>query len=175
MNATRRAVLGAGLSLAATSASAGINSHGTKKSPDADLLALCAQLTAMQAEWQRLWTFTTDDWGLDDPPVTDADRAWEHYNDHVWPGIHVSGGTPRLPDDLPGQLLDFHPVTPEGVRAKAAAVLAMEDAACYGADARNDACEMYQSVLVDAAGAARMLMGEDAQASPPPLPGRGTT
>ena len=167
MSATRRAILGAGLSLAATSASAG--TLALAQSPDADLLALCARLSTMQAEWQRLWTFTSEDWGLDDPAVTDADRAWEHYNDHVWPGIHISGGTPRLPDDLPGQLLDFHPVTPEGIRAKAAAVLAMEDAACYGADARDDACALYHSVLVDAAGAARMFMGEDAT---PPLPGK---
>jgi hypothetical protein len=129
----------------------------------------------MQAEWQHLWQFTSEDWGLDDPPATDADRKWLQFNDYVWPAIHISGQTPRHPDDLPGQLLDFRPVTVEGMRAKAAAVLAMDDAACYGADARDDACELYQSVLVDAAGTARMLMGEDAQASTTPLPGCGTT
>jgi hypothetical protein len=126
----------------------------------------------MQAEWQRLWHFTGEDWGLDDPPTTDADREWLAYNDHVWPAIHISGQTPRHPDDLPGQLLDFRPVTVEGMRAKAAAVLAMDDAACYGADGRDDASAFYHSVLVDAAGAARMLMGEDATT---PLPGCGTT
>ncbi len=116
----------------------------------------------MQADWQRLWNYTSEDWGLDDPPTTDADHEWLRYNNEVWPAINISGETPRHPDDLPGCLLDFHPVTPEGIRAKAAAVLAIDDAACYGADARNDACEMYRSVLFDAAGTARMLMGEDA-------------
>jgi hypothetical protein len=130
--------------------------------PDADLLDLCAKLAAMQAEWQRLWNFTSEDWGLDGPPTTEADHEWLRYNDEVWPAINISGQSPRHPDDLPGRLLDFHPVTPEGIRAKAAAVLAMDDAGCYGADLRNDSYELYHSALVDAAGPARCLMGEDA-------------
>ncbi len=132
--------------------------------PDADLLALCARLAEMQAEWQRLWEPTSEDWGLDAPPVTEADHIWLRYNDHVWPGIHISGQTPRHPDDLPAQLLDYRPVTPEGVRAKAAAVLAMEDAACYGADCAGrrlrDVSTRSSSMPL---GPARCLMGEDAE------------
>ena len=143
-------------------ASVGVADTAPETRSDADLLTLCAQLRDMQAEWQRLWHFTSQDWGLDDPPTTAADREWLAYNDHVWPAIHIGGQTPRHPDDLPGRLLDFRPVTIEGMRAKAAAVLAIEDAGCYGADARDDAWEMNTSVLVDAAGSARMLMGEEA-------------
>ena len=136
--------------------------------PDADLLALCARLAAMQAVWQRLWEPTSEDWRLDAPPITEADHAWMRYNDYVWPAISISRWNVDKehlhPDDLPGHLLNFRPVTPEGVRAKAAAVLAMEDASLYGANCRNDACDMYHSVLVDAAGPARCLMGEDRKA-----------
>ena len=129
--------------------------------PDADLLALCARLAELQEEWQRLWQPTSEDWNLDEPPKTEADHVWHHFNAHVWPGINIAGDKPRHADDLPGRLLDHRPSTPEGIRAKAAAVLAMEDAACYGADCRDDAWEMFHSVLVDAAGPVRCLMGED--------------
>lgn len=129
---------------------------------DAGLLALCAELRDLQTKWQRLWNSTSEDWGLDAPPITPADHEWLAFNDNVWPAIHISGQSPRHPDDLPGLLLDFHPTTVEGIRAKAAAVLAMEDAAGYGGDCRNDSCELTHSVLVDMAGAARMLLGEEA-------------
>jgi len=131
--------------------------------PDAALLILCGELRVLQGEWHALWHLTTEDWGLDAPPVTPADREWLAFNDHVWPAISISGQTPRHPDDLPGSLLDFHPTTAEGIRAKAAAVLAMEDAASYGADCRSDSCELTHSVLIDTVGSARMLLGQDAE------------
>jgi len=131
--------------------------------PDAALLILCGEPRILQGEWQALWPLTTDDWGLDDPPTTPADHEWLAFNDNVWPAIHISGQNPRHPDDLPGSLLDFHPTTVEGIRAKAAAMLAMEDAAGYGRDCRNDCCDLTHSVLVDMAGTARMLLGEDAE------------
>ena len=132
--------------------------------PDADLLALCARLAELQEEWQRLWQPTSEDWGLDAPPITEADHTWLAFNDHVWPAVNLSRWSLKEdlhPDDLPGQLLDLHAATPEGARAKAAAILAMEDASYYGANVRNDACEMLHSALLDVVGPARCLMGED--------------
>ena len=134
--------------------------------PDSDLLALCARLAEMQAEWQRLWEPTRDDWRLDDPPITEADHAWLRFNDYVWPGINLVcqwRGPPgsRHPDDVLGRLHDIPATTPEGLRAKAAAILAAEDAGCYGADLRDDASQLIESVLKDVAGPARCLMGED--------------
>ena len=81
-----------------------------------------------------------------------ADHEWLAFNDNVWPAVRISGRTPRHPDDLPGALIDFHPTTAEGIRAKAAAILAMEDAGCYGGDLRDDSCALTSSVLVDMAG-----------------------
>ena len=133
--------------------------------PDAALLILCGELRILQGEWQALWNLTTENWGLDDPPITAADHEWLAFNDNVWPAVRISGRTPRHPDDLPGALLDYRPTTLEGIRAKAAAILAMEDAGCYGGDLRDDSCALTSSVLVDMAGSARMLLGEDAAAS----------
>ena len=148
---------------------AGSAKPGAAVHPDVDLLALCARLAAMQAEWHRLWHFTGEDWGLDDPPLTPADNEWLAYNDHVWLGISLASGAgigayTRHPDDLLGQLQDLHPTTLEGLRAKAAAILAADDAGCYGADICDDWHDLTQSILRDVTGAQRCLMGEDAEA-----------
>ena len=132
--------------------------------PDAELLAVCAQLRVMQDEWQRLWTLTSDEWtGMDDPPITEADHAWWDYNNHVWPGVYISASelNKRDPNDLPSRLHDFHPVTQEGLRAKAAAVVALDDAASYG-DLRDDGWMLNLSLIRDAAGDAVRPLGEDA-------------
>ncbi len=50
-------------------------------SPDAALLARCAQLEEMQDEWQRLYDATSDE----DELTTPADHAWQAYSDDVWP------------------------------------------------------------------------------------------
>ena len=150
---TRRALLaGAAGLVVAGAASAG---H-----PDATLLALCARLGEMQAEWQRLWTLTSDGPAIE----TEADRIWQDYADNVWPGVNIShwDAERRRPDDLPAKLLTFRATTPEGLQAKAAAILALDDAAGYQSDYRNDAIELWLSLGIDAAGPARRLVGEEA-------------
>ena len=128
--------------------------------PDAALLALCARLEAMQAEWQRLWALTSDGPAIE----TDADQAWQDYADNVWPGVTISHWDPerRRPNDLPAKLLTLQATTPEGLQAKAAAILALDDAAGYQFDYRNDAIELWQSLGIDAAGSARRMLGEEA-------------
>ena len=125
---------------------ASTNRHRAYKHSDAALLALCAQLEEMQTEWQRLYDATSDE----DEITTAADRAWQDYSDHVWPLVHSNSAGAF---DLPAKLLAMPATTPEGVRAKAAAVLAIEDAAAY-CDDRDDGRELILSVLRDLVGTA---------------------
>ena len=131
--------------------------------PDAALLALCVQLAAMQATWQRLYDATSDS----GPLTTDADHAWRAYSDDVWPCVRLAvwGDKPPHPDDLPGQLRTMRAITPEGQVAKARAILALEEAAGY-VDCRDDAIELMHSLLRDVAGIEAHGLGADA----PPLP-----
>lgn len=128
-------------------------------SPDAELLALCCQLTAMQAEWQRLYDATSDAEKL----TTRADFVWQDYSDDVWPGVRVSvfpgGSKPRDPADLPARLHDLPATTPEGRAAKAAAILALDDAAAY-CDSRDDICQLYMALAHDVAGGAYRPLGD---------------
>ncbi|MGI4941841.1 MAG: hypothetical protein ACRYHQ_14985 [Janthinobacterium lividum] len=126
---------------------------------DAELLALCCQLAVMQAEWQRLYDATSDAEEL----ATHADHAWQGYSDDVWPGVRLAvfadGRKPRDPADIPGRLHDLPANTPDGRVAKAAAILALDDAAAY-CDSRDDICQLYALMLRDVAGAAHRPLGE---------------
>lgn len=127
--------------------------------PDAELLALCCQLAVMQAEWQRLYDATSDIPEL----TTPADHAWQDYSDDVWPSVRlavmVGGSKPRDPADLPARLHDLPATTLEGRAAKAAAILALDDAAAY-CDSRDDICQLYASILRDVAGVAYRPLGD---------------
>ncbi len=127
--------------------------------PDQELLAVCDQLATLQAEWQRLWTLTSDD----DAVTTDADRAWEDYTDNVWPRIFNRpwDDAPKT-EDVPHKLLALPATTWEGMRAKAAAILAMDQACCYTHDIRDDAFELMSSLLKDVAGPAIRPIGDEA-------------
>jgi hypothetical protein len=54
--------------------------------------------------------------------------------------------------DLPALLLTLPARTPEGLQAKAAAVLAISDATAFTGDCREDEIELLRSVVLDAAG-----------------------
>jgi hypothetical protein len=69
-----------------------------------------------------------------------------------------------LPTDLPGRLRTLRAITPEGLKAKARAVMALDNAASY-CDCRNDAAQIWVSVIADAAGHDWQRVGEEA--SPP--------
>jgi hypothetical protein len=102
----------------------------------------------MQAEWQRLYDATSDEEEL----TTPADFAWREYSDVVWPLVHSkSCSVPLDVEDVPAQLLKLRATTREGLRAKAAAILAMEEACAY-CDQRDDCYEFCLSLLRDAAG-----------------------
>jgi hypothetical protein len=122
--------------------------------PDAALLALCSRLAGMQAEWQRLHAATSDD-----GPWTEADEAWLRYASTTWPGVG-----PERPEhqgeDVPGQLLLHRAATPEGMAAKASAILALDDAAGYTRDCRDDHCALVPSLLEDVAGAQYRPIGD---------------
>ena len=130
---------------------------------DAALFALCAQLEDMQAEWQRLYDLTSEE----DELTTPADHAWQAYSDNTWPGLCLSPWTSkgRNPADLPAQLVDLPATTPAGLQAKAAAVLALDEATGYLSDCRNDSAELWASVVRDAAGNAYRPLGADATPS----------
>jgi hypothetical protein len=104
---------------------------------DGELLALCARLAEMQAEWQRLYDRTPDD-----GPETAADHVWQDYSDTVWPG-----------GDLPGQLCMLQATTPAGLQAKGAAILALDDVAAY-CDDRPDYAQLADSLVQDVAAGA---------------------
>ena len=128
-------------------------------SPDAELLAACAQLRGLEDEWNRLYAATTDA----DELITPADHAWQTFSDDVWPGIALSAqrrrGDARDPADLPRRLLELRASTPEGLAAKAAAILALEDAGCW-CELRDDSFDFTRSLLKDAAGALHRPMAD---------------
>ncbi len=138
-------------------ASALMDLTGDRADPDRELLDLCRQLTAMQAEWQRLYKASSDAVDLASP----ADHAWQAYNDDVWPrtGMHSRD---CITVDVPAKLLTMRATTMDGMVAKAVAILAMDDAGRYTHDIRDDSSELQLSLLEDVAGAARVRMGEDA-------------
>ena len=142
---TRRALLAVAPGVFPT---VGITSHGAKKHPDATLLALCAQLADQQTEWQRLWAAVPDD--ADDGREIDA---FEAYSDTVWPG---SAGPAA-------ELVGLTATTPEGIRAKAAAALALHQTGMYVDAQHEDLLDIMASALHDAAGACYRPVGEDAE------------
>lgn len=124
---------------------------------DADLLALCAHLRVLQTGWQRLWDATS---GVPDGEEGPADLILDRYTAWVWPAVRladVSGLTSAA--DPVRMLLDLPATTPEGLRAKAAAVLALHDAGDYSDRDRADHWQIVAAVLRDAAGAAAMPLG----------------
>jgi hypothetical protein len=128
---------------------------GSYPHPDADLLALCGRLEEMQAEWQRLYDATSDD-----NSGTPADKAFEAYSDDVWPrtALQPLGNTAI---DWPGKLVDLHATTPHGLRAKAMAVIALDEAAGYLSECRDDSLELAMSLIRDVAGSAARPLGAD--------------
>ena len=82
----------------------------------------------------------------------------------MWPGLNFNTWRreSRDPADLPGRLVDQPATTPAGLQAKAAAVLAIDEAASYLTDCRNDSAELWASVIRDAAGSAHRPLGADA-------------
>ena len=129
-------------------------------SPDAALLALCAQLQEMQAEWQRLYDLTSDE----DELTTPADHAWQAYSEDVWPrtALQPKGCTKQ---DVPALLLTLAATTLEGLRAKAAAILAMDEAAGYLMDCRDDSLDLSLSLIRDVAGPAFRSPGQRASSA----------
>ena len=127
--------------------------------PDADLLALCHRLQDMQAEWQRLYDATSDTDELD----TEADFAWKLYSNNVWPAEVLAVWDNREPDpaDMPARLRLLRATTAEGMRAKASAILALEESYAY-CDCRDDAWELMRSLLQDVAGIETHNLGADA-------------
>ena len=113
--------------------------------PDANLLLLCSYLAGLQKEWQRLWAACPDD-----GHACEAMDQHDAYAEKEWPGQ----GYPVK------HLLDFPATTPEGLQAKAAAVLAVYQASRYTKASHDDICELMQSVLIDAAGPARLQTGD---------------
>ncbi len=163
---TRRALLAAaaGVLVVGADGASSLAPH-----PDAALLVLCARLEEMQAEWQRLYDLTSEE----DELTTAADHAWQTYSAELWPGLRLSPWSRegRDPVDIPGRLVDLPATTSEGLRAKAAAVLALDEAANYLTDCRNDSAELWQSVIRDAAGSAHRPLGADATPLRPDLLG----
>ena len=129
----------------------------TNVTGDADLLVLCAQLRVLQVEWQRLWNATS---GTPDSEESPADLILDRYTAWVWPAVRlsdVSGLT--LAADPVRMLLDLPATTPEGLQAKAAAVLALHDAGDYSDRDRADQWQIVAGLLRDVAGAAAMPLG----------------
>jgi hypothetical protein len=126
--------------------------------PDAELLTLCARLAEQQATWQALWVATPDK-----PNGGPEDVAFDTFSSFTWPGTRIAD--PALDSapvtDLPALLLTLPATTPEGLQAKAAAVLAISDANMFTGDCRMDEIELLRSVVIDAVGSARRLVGED--------------
>ena len=89
-----------------------------------------------------------------------ADMAWRDYSENVWPGgCRLDAGREH---DPVLSLITMQAVTLEGMRAKAAAIKAMDDAGGYLTSIRDDSYELMISLLQDVAGPAAMLLGEDA-------------
>ena len=130
---------------------------------DAALLALCAQLEDMRAEWQRLYDATSDA----DELTTPADHAWRAYSDDVWPHTALQPKGSTAPD-VPALLLTHPATTLEGLQAKSAAILAINAAADY-CDLRDDGLDLALSLARDAAGIAFCPVGAEAAQSITPL------
>lgn len=131
--ATRRAVLRDGAAVLGV----GVVPGGVLKSeqpPDAALLALCAELSRRHVEYQRLWSLTPDD-----GPETDADRAFKTYGETVWPRCA----------DLIARLADLPATTAIGMRAKAAAALAIAENDHH--DGSDNELDLVRAVLRGAA------------------------
>ena len=127
-------------------------------SGDADLLALCAQLRVLQAGWQRLWDATS---GMPDGEESPADLILDRYTAWVWPGTMLADVAGLTRDADPVRMLLVLPATtPEGLQAKAAAVLALDDAGGYSGCDRSDHWQIVTAVLRDAAGDAAMPLGD---------------
>lgn len=124
--------------------------------PDAALLILCGDLRTLQEEWQRLWAATPE---VGEPGPADA--AWRVYSDHVWPGVSRQGADSV--SDPVRALIATKATTLEGMRAKAAAIKALDDAGGYLMSVRDDSYDLMMSLLQDVAGPAVMPMGEDAE------------
>ena len=157
---TRRTLL---VGAAATLVVAADGTPNIAPHPDCELLDLCTQLTGMQAEWQRLYDATSDC----DDLTTPADHAWQRYSEDVWPRVGFQpceGATP----DLPARLLTLPATTPDGLQAKAAAILAMDDAATY-CDLRDDSYALCLSLVRDAAGLDHRPPGDSAARAATPL------
>ena len=154
---TRRALLAVAAGTVAVGAP---TTHGTAH-PDAALLALCVHLEGMQREWQSLYDATSDQAEL----TTPADHAWNDYSNDVWPGIGLSDWNRVEPGDQGGELRLLPAITPEGLKAKARAVMALNSAASY-CDCRNDAAQLWEAVVADAAGPDWQRMGDDARTTP---------
>lgn len=122
---------------------------------DAALLILCGELRVLQEEWQRLWAVTAE---VGEPGSADA--AWRDYSDHVWPGVSRKGAD--CDGDPVRALIASKATTLDGMRAKAAAIKAMDDAGGYSMCCRDDSYELMISLLQDVAGSAAMPLGEDA-------------
>ncbi|MGI4809737.1 MAG: hypothetical protein ACRYF2_16700 [Janthinobacterium lividum] len=123
--------------------------------PDAALL-ICGELRALQEEWQRLWAATPE---IGEPGPADA--AWRDYSDHVWPGVSRQGAD--CDGDPVRGLIATKATTLEGMRTKAAAIKALDDAGGYLMSIRDDSYELTMSLLQDVVGPAAMPMGEDAE------------
>lgn len=89
--------------------------------PDAALLILCDELRILQEEWQRLWDATPEE-GEAGP----ADLAWRDYSENIWPGVCLAYAV-REDDPVRG-LITMQVTTLEGMRARAAAIKATDDA-----------------------------------------------
>ncbi len=63
---------------------------------------------------------------------------------------------------MPAKLLSLHATTPEGLQAKAAAILAINQASAYTGCCRDDEIELLNSVVREAAASAYRPLGEDA-------------
>lgn len=128
---------------------------------DADLLALCAQLRVLQTRWQRLWDAASNAPGDDNP----ADLILDRYTAWVWPGTMLADVSGLTSAADPMRLLLILPATtPEGLQAKAVAVLALHDAGDYSDRDRADQWQIVAALLRDVAGAAAMPLGK---VSPP--------
>ena len=123
--------------------------------PDAALLILCGELRILQKEWQRLWEATPEE-GDAGP----ADTAWQVYAEHAWPGT-CRANADREHDPV-RDLIAMKATTIEGMRAKAAAIKAVDDASGYSMCCRDDFYELMLSLLKDVAGPVAMSLGEDA-------------
>ena len=134
-------------------------------SPDTLLLATCEQLNHQQDEWQRLWVAAgrPKDASLydlrDEEPAPPELRALRDYTRKVWPATddpYTHLGEVRI--DTAHRLVGLCAYTPEGVQAKAVAILALENVSRYS-ELRDDQWQLTASLLRDVAGSAARPIG----------------